>query len=83
MLGMKKYDQSYIDACRSKVEADLRAYRKVVGKGKPADGAARDFESTFFNNLVIKLEYMFVHRLSGTEGKDGNPLNEKRAGRTC
>ncbi len=32
MLGMKTYGQDYIDACRARVEANLRAYRKQVGK---------------------------------------------------
>jgi hypothetical protein len=32
VLGMKKYSRDYIDACRARVEADLRAYRKQVGK---------------------------------------------------
>jgi hypothetical protein len=32
MLGMKTYTQDYIDACQARVDADLRAYRKQVGK---------------------------------------------------
>jgi hypothetical protein len=31
MLGMKKYARDYIDACRARVDADVRAYRKQVG----------------------------------------------------
>jgi hypothetical protein len=65
--------QDYIDACRAKVEADLHAYRAQVGEAPSAE-----FESRFFNDHVLLLDYMFVHRLSGIEGKDGNPLNEVR-----
>lgn len=32
MLGMKTYSQDYIDACRARVDVDLRAYRKQAGK---------------------------------------------------
>ena len=73
MLGMKKYSREYIDACRARVDGDLRAYRKQVG-GAPA----KEFESRFFNAQVLLLDHMFVHRLTGVEGKDGNPLNEVR-----
>src|SRR5205809_113820 len=73
MLGMKKYPKSYIAACRARVEANLRAYRREVGQK-----ASKEFENRFFNDQVLLLDYMFVHRLSGIEGKDGNPLNEVR-----
>ena len=73
MLGMKTYTQDYIDACRARVEADLRAYRKQVGKAP-----TKEFEARFFNDQVLLLDHMFVHRLTGLEGKDGNPLNEVR-----
>ena len=73
MLGMKSYPQEYIDACRARVDADLRAYRQQVGKAP-----CQEFEGPFFNDQVLLLDYMFVHRLTGIEGKDGNPLNEVR-----
>ena len=74
MLGMKKYSQEYIDACRMRVDAGLRAYRRQVG-----NEPSKEFEVRFFNDQVLVLEYMFEHRLSGIEGRDGNPLNEIRA----
>ena len=70
---MKKYPKDYIAACRARVDADLRAYRDGVGKA-----ATKEFEARFFNDQVLLLDCMFVHRLTGTEGKDGNPLNEVR-----
>src|SRR5881628_3349202 len=73
MLGMKTYSQDYIDACRARVEANLRAYRKQVGKAP-----TKEFEDRFFKDQVLLLDYMFVHRFSGIEGRDGNPLNEVR-----
>ncbi len=73
MLGMKTYRQDYINACRARVEANLRAYRKQVGKTP-----AKEFEDRFFKDQVLLLDHMFVHRLSGIEGRDGNPLNEVR-----
>ena len=70
---MKKYPKDYIAACRARVDADLRAYREGGGKA-----ATQEFEARFFNDQVLLLDYMFVHRLTGIEGKDGNPLNEVR-----
>src|SRR5207249_9306898 len=71
--GMKKYSKDYIAACRAGVDADLRTYRKQVG-----NAPSKEFEARFSNDQVLLLDYMFVHRLTGIEGKDGNPLNEVR-----
>jgi hypothetical protein len=42
------------------------------------DPAVGDLEPQFFNNLVLVLDHLFVHRLRKLEGKDGNPANEVR-----
>ena len=73
MLGMKTYTPDYIDACGARVDADLRAYRKQVGKAP-----SKEFDARFFHDQVLLRDYMCGHRLSGIEGKDGNPLNEVR-----
>ena len=73
MLGMKEYGQDYIESCRERVDADLSAYRKRAGKSP-----AKEFEVQFFNSQVLLLDNMLGHRLSGIEGKDGNPLTEVR-----
>src|ERR1700704_3803597 len=77
MLGVRNYTQEYIDACRAKVESDLAAYRNVAGN-QPASETTEAFEATFFNNMVLVLDHLFVHRLRTVEGKDGNALNEVR-----
>ena len=47
MLGMNTYPQDYIDACRARVDADLRAYRKQVGKAP-----SKEFEASFFKGKL-------------------------------
>lgn len=69
MLGIRTYTKKYIAACRSKVEHDISTYKTSNAKG---------LEPIFFNNMVIVLDHLFVHRLRTVEGKDGNPLNEVR-----
>jgi hypothetical protein len=77
MLGVRTYKQDYIDACRSRVNADISAYKTLVnGQGEINNTEA--LEARFFNNMVLVLDHFFVHRLRGVEGKDGNPLNEVR-----
>ena len=84
MLGMSSYTREYIDACRKRVEADLKAYRHLVDavRKQPANeqpsSALEALEAAFFGNMVLLLDYFFVHRLRGIEGKDGNPMNEVR-----
>lgn len=73
MLGMKSFSKEYIAACRARVARDVEAYKAVQSLI-----ASKEFETTFFNSQIMLLDYMFVHRLSGIEGKDGNPLNEVR-----
>jgi len=73
MLGMKTYSQEHIDASQARVDANLRADRKQVAKAP-----SKEFEARFLNDLVLLLDYMFVHRLTGIEGKDGNPSNQVR-----
>jgi hypothetical protein len=73
MLGMTNYSKDYIDQCRARVDADLKAYATQAGKN-----SSKEFENRFFNNQVLLLDHMFVHRLMAIEGKDGNPLNEVR-----
>jgi hypothetical protein len=70
MLAQARLPRDYVESIRSGLAARVAAYRKL-----PADD---DFETVFFNDLVLVLELAFVHRLRKDEGKDGNPLNEVR-----
>ncbi len=72
MLGMKTYTKDYIEECRARIDRDLAAY---AGLPLPVPEA---FEASFFSNMVLLLDYLFVHRLRMVDGKDGNPLNEVR-----
>ena len=72
MLGTKQYTKHYMDECRERTERAVAAYGELPAT--PGDG----FESLYFNNLVLLLDYFFVHRLRMVAGKDGNALNEVR-----
>lgn len=76
MLSVNRYEKSYIDGCRAKVDATLGAYRKAVAKAAKKD--REEFEPLLFNDLVLVLDHLFMHRARGLEGKDGNPVNEVR-----
>jgi hypothetical protein len=78
MLCITGYTQEYIDECRSNVRSQVAAYSHLVTTAR--DQASIDtFEHLFFNNLVLQLDYRFVHRSRTMEKKDGNALNEVRA----
>jgi len=84
MLGVKNYTQTYIDECRSRVNVQLSTYNNLITSARKSAGnnekslnsAIESFEPIFFNNMVLLLDALFVHRLRMIEGKDGNPLNE-------
>jgi hypothetical protein len=86
MLGMKDYEQDYIDACRSRVETQVVMFHEVAQAARDhgdadvshLEGALESLEYEYFNNMLIVLDAYFVHRLRGVEGKDGNALNEVR-----
>jgi hypothetical protein len=71
MLSVKQFTKEYISSCKKKIKADTEVFKKLAS---PTDA----FENTYFNNMVLILETMFIHRMRGQEGKDGNPLNEVR-----
>jgi hypothetical protein len=74
MLGMKSYPAVYVAYCRQRIDDNLAAYHAQLG----GLTAMPIFEHRFFADQTLLLDYMFVHRLSGQEGKDGNPLVEVR-----
>ncbi|WP_256795925.1 hypothetical protein [Terrabacter sp. Ter38] len=86
MLGVKDYEQDYIDACRSRVETQVVMFHEVAQAARDhgdadvshLEGALESLEYEYFNNMLIVLDGYFVHRLRGVEGEDGNALNEVR-----
>lgn len=78
MLGVRTYSKEYIDQCKAKVASDVGAYRQVASAASSQTDAVAQFEPAFFNNMVLVLDSLFVHRLRTVEGKDGNALNEVR-----
>ena len=73
MLAASTYPRTYVDNCRRGIDEQMAAYKAL----KPGASSAV-FEALFFNNLIVALDRMFVHRTRAREGKDGNALNEVR-----
>lgn len=79
MLSMTTYDPTYIEAVRAAVRQRSEAIITLrTAAGDTGASAVDEFETTFFNDQVIRLDAAFVHRMRGREGKDGNALNEVR-----
>jgi hypothetical protein len=82
MLGRKDYTREEFDHGKAAIDSQLAAYRQLAGAlendttGEKVRSAQQDFEAQFFNNLALVLDRLYVHRLRGVTGKDGNPLNE-------
>jgi hypothetical protein len=79
VLAVNRYPQEHVDACRAAMRRQLAGYDALAKVAGSAKGAALDaFEPDFFANLVLALDAWFLHRTRGTEGKNGNALNEVR-----
>jgi hypothetical protein len=86
MLSITRYDQEYVDACRSSVDMTIAAYENLIAAAKasnaadtaPLEFAMSSFEAPFYNHLILAIDSYFGHRARNKELKDGNPLNEVR-----
>jgi hypothetical protein len=85
MLGMKTYAPDYVAQSRKRIDADVAAFRKLAAAAKKQGGAENAlgsalsaFERTYFTDMVLVLDRLFVHRLRMVEGKDTNALSEVR-----
>ena len=67
MLGVRKYTERYVDRCRERVEADVSAFRDLAARAR-GNGGMEAFEARFFNDMVLVLDHLFVHRLRTVEG---------------
>jgi hypothetical protein len=78
MLCVNRYTTDYIDECRTRMDAQLAAYRALVATRQRQTWPSNRSSRCFFANLVVALEGSFVHRSRTLELKDGNALNEVR-----
>jgi hypothetical protein len=86
MLSVNKYTKKYIKECKNKIALQLSAYEKLITavekkgntKNPGLEAVITSFESNFFNNMVVVLDALFIHRSRTLELKDGNPCNEVR-----
>jgi hypothetical protein len=82
MLGRKSYTREEFETGKAAVDQQLATYRKLAsavsghGSANATQSALGDFETLFFNNMVLVLDRYYVHRLRTVTGKDGNALNE-------
>ncbi len=85
MLGRKNYETKEFDRGKTVIDHQLAAHRKLISAlggtpDKKVASALEQFDTQLFNNMILVLDRLFVHRFSGPdhEGKDGNTLNEVR-----
>lgn len=81
MLGRKDYTREELDNPKARIGGQVAADHALAqattaSGGKKAGAALDEFGAQFFNNLVLVLDRLFVHRLRVSAGKDRNPLNE-------
>lgn len=81
MLGRKDYTKKELEDGKARISAQLKSHRALAKSVSTAgdDGAEKAlarFDRFFFNNLLLSLDRLYVHRLRVSTGKDGNPLNE-------
>ena len=81
MLGRKDYTQTELASGRAAVASQLATFANVAGAlgakaDKKAQAVREEFEAVYFNNMVLVLDRLFVHRIRQVAGKDGTPLNE-------
>jgi hypothetical protein len=70
MLSVNNYSREYVESCRTRVAAQISAYRALIASaGKQVihnrsslDAAVDAFEPHFFGALVLALDNCFVHR---------------------
>jgi hypothetical protein len=81
MLGRKNYTREEIDHARATVAAQLASFDQLAaattaGHDKKATAALDALTPVYFDNVVLVLDRLFVHRIRPVTGKDTNPLNE-------
>ncbi|WP_217996367.1 hypothetical protein, partial [Alicyclobacillus shizuokensis] len=65
------------------IEQQLMAYQKLVARvttDQKVNSTLEDFESLFFNNMILVLDRYFVHRLRMVAGKDKSTQRSRNAG---
>ena len=79
MLGRSDYTRQEFDGGRARIDdaiARFAVLRSAAATDAEGAKALAAFESVYFNDLVLVLDRLFVHRVRNVAGNDGNPLNE-------
>lgn len=72
----KRYPRAYVDACETRVEEEIEAFRALTA-GSPPEAVER-FEPVCFGNLVVILNAMFIHRVGAPADPVADVLEEVR-----